>query len=88
VPKTEDEKKPDAFVKDSVVCEELGVSKMTLFRWDQDPRMAEMGWPPPVILNKSYKYRARSALETFKATMVRRAIEDRDQRMKMKAPGS
>jgi hypothetical protein len=82
----EDDKKFDGFVKDAVVAKELSVSLMSLHRWDHDPKMAALGWPAPVRLNKSYKFRPRAGLEEFKRNMIKRAIVDRDQMMKRMEP--
>jgi hypothetical protein len=61
--------KPDPLVPDPKVAEEFGVSLMTLWRWDRDPRMAELGWEPPVKIRKR-NYRSRSVLEKVKATAM------------------
>jgi hypothetical protein len=61
--------KPDPLVPDPRVAEEFGVSLMTLWRWDHDPRMAELGWEPPVKIRKR-NYRSRSVLEKVKATAM------------------
>jgi hypothetical protein len=53
----------DEFVPDRQVRREVGgVSDMTLWRWDRDPQMAELGWPPPVKIRKR-KFRPRKQLE-------------------------
>jgi hypothetical protein len=71
---------PDSLVPDPRVQAELSVTKMTLHRWDNDPktapRMAALGWPPKVIVNGRC-YRFRSQLEAFKQTLMRQAIADR-----------
>jgi hypothetical protein len=63
---------PDSLVPDPVVEEEFGVGPMTIHRWDQDEKMAALGWPPPTYIRKR-KYRSRKKLETFKAALVRRS---------------
>jgi hypothetical protein len=65
--------KPDPLVPDPKVAEEFGVSLMTLWRWDHDPRMAELGWEPPVKIRKR-NYRSRSVLEKVKATAMKIGI--------------
>jgi hypothetical protein len=65
--------KPDPLVPDPKVAEEFGVSLMTLWRWDHDPRMAELGWEPPVKIRKR-NYRSRSVLERVKATAMKIGI--------------
>jgi hypothetical protein len=39
---------PDELVSDPQVAREFNVSPMTLWRWDHDPELAELGWEPPV----------------------------------------
>jgi hypothetical protein len=68
---------PDILVPDGQVAVELGgISFMSIVRYDADPLMAALGWPPPIRL-KNRKYRSRKALESFKAALTRRAIEER-----------
>ncbi len=55
----------DELVPDPQVCKELGVSAMSLWRWDRDPEMAALGWGAPIRINKR-KYRGRQQLEAFK----------------------
>lgn len=67
----------DVLVPDPRVREEFGgVSEMTIHRWDRDPQMAALGWPPPIRI-RNRKFRSRRALEAFKATMARRAVAER-----------
>jgi hypothetical protein len=42
-PNTVDELVPDRQVRREVG----GVSDMTIWRWDHDPKMVELGWPRP-----------------------------------------
>jgi hypothetical protein len=68
----------DEFVPDRKVRAELGgIAHMTMYRYDRDPRMAALGWPPLVRIG-SRKYRSRKQLERFKAAMVKRAVAERD----------
>ena len=67
---------PDELVPDPVVCGEFNISAMTLWRWDRDPELAALGFPPPVTIRKR-KFRLRKQLEAFKRTMLRRAIAQR-----------
>ena len=69
----------DEFAPDLKVCEELGVTAMTLWRWDHDPAKAALGWPPPIRIGPR-KFRSRKLLEEFKAAMVQRALADRASR--------
>jgi hypothetical protein len=41
---------------------------MTLWRWDRDPKLAELGWEPPVKIRKR-NYRRRRPLEKFKVAL-------------------
>jgi hypothetical protein len=64
------------FVPDPQVIREFGITAMSLWRWDRDPVLKQMGWPAPVRIRKR-KFRPRRALEAFKATMFRHAVEAR-----------
>jgi hypothetical protein len=72
----DDAGEPDELVPDPVVCREFNISAMTLWRWDRDPDLAALGFPPPVTIRKR-KFRLRKQLEAFKQTMLRRAITQR-----------
>jgi hypothetical protein len=68
----------DTFVPDRVVRAELNISPMTAWRWDRDPAMADLGWPPVIRIGaQGRKYRSRNQLERFKDNMVQRAIAQR-----------
>jgi hypothetical protein len=69
----------DVHVPDTEVMRELGVSHMTIFRYDNDPTMIALGWPPPIRLGLKgqRKFRSRKLLDAFKAAMLRRAFEER-----------
>ena len=77
---TSDPLTSDVLVADTEVCRELGISSMTIHRYDQDERMIALGWPPKIKMRQR-NYRSRRALEAFKAGLVRRAIEQRRQQM-------
>jgi hypothetical protein len=63
----------DELVPDPQVRREFGgISEMTTGRWDRDPKMAELGWPPPVKI-RTRKFRPRKQLEAFKANLLRQA---------------
>jgi hypothetical protein len=66
----------DKLVSDTEVAAELGVTSMSLWRWDRDIKMIGLGWPVPVRLNRR-KFRSRAALEAFKAKLVDLAIQER-----------
>ena len=70
----------DVLVPDTEVCRELGISSMTVHRYDCDERMIALGWPPKIKMRQR-NYRSRRALEAFKAGLVQRAIEQRRQLM-------
>jgi hypothetical protein len=66
----------DELVPDPQAARELNISLMTVWRWDRDPELAALGWPPPVYIRKR-KYRGRRLLEKFKGAALRRAIRAR-----------
>jgi len=66
----------DELVTDPQVIRELGITAMSLWRWDRDKTLIEAGWPPPIRI-RHRKFRSRRALEAFKAEMARRAIVQR-----------
>ena len=66
----------DTLVPDPQVQKEFGVTAMSIWRWDRDPELIKLGWPPPIRI-RSRKFRSRIALENFKGVMARRAIEQR-----------
>jgi hypothetical protein len=71
---------PDELVPDPQVSKELSVTLMTIWRWDRDPEMVALGWPPPVYIRKR-KYRGRKQLEKFKSAALRRAIKTRNEKV-------
>ena len=66
----------DELVPDPQAARELNISLMTVWRWDHDPQLAALGWPPPVYIRKR-KYRGRKLLENFKSAALRRAVRAR-----------
>jgi hypothetical protein len=65
-------------VPDAVVRAELDISAMTVWRYDRDPEMQALGWPPPIRTKpKGPKKRGRLQLEIFKKNLMRRAIAAR-----------
>jgi hypothetical protein len=42
---------PDELVPDPQIFKEFGITSMTGWRWDHDPKMAELGWPAPTYTN-------------------------------------
>jgi predicted DNA-binding transcriptional regulator AlpA len=64
----------DVMVPDPQVCQEFGITSMTLLRWTRDKHM---NFPPPIKFSdrpNSRNYRSRIALEAFKQRMLERAI--------------
>jgi hypothetical protein len=59
---------PDELVPDPQVAREFNVTLMTLWRWDRDPKLAELGWEPPVKI-RTRNYRPRRRLEKFKVAL-------------------
>jgi hypothetical protein len=37
----------DTLVPDPQVQKEFGVTAMSIWRWDRDPELIKLGWPPP-----------------------------------------
>jgi hypothetical protein len=69
---------PDSLVADPTVMAEMDVSAMTIYRWDNDPRLAALGWPPALrVPGGRAKRRSRRALEAFKRNLLQRAIAER-----------
>jgi hypothetical protein len=65
---------PDELVPDPKIAKEFSVTLMTLWRWDRDPTLQ---FPPPIKI-RNRNFRSRAALEEFKARLLRRAIEARE----------
>jgi predicted DNA-binding transcriptional regulator AlpA len=59
------DQEPDALVHDSKVIAELGITKMTLWRWEQN---AEKEFPARIRIGKR-NYRSRRSLDNFKARL-------------------
>jgi hypothetical protein len=67
---------PDELVPDPVVASECGTSLMGIWRWDRDPELEKLGWPPPIRI-RNRKYRSRRLLEAFKARLLHNALTQR-----------
>jgi len=61
------QKDRDSLVPDKVVMEELGVGRMTLHRWTNDPQLQF----PPIVKIRERNYRSRRLFETFKRRMAK-----------------
>jgi hypothetical protein len=69
----------DSLVPDATARAELGgVSKMTWWRWQRDPRMVALGFPVAITLCDR-TYRSRAELESFKQRLMQEAIKARSQ---------
>lgn len=67
---------PDELVPDPKVFQEFNISPMTGWRWDRDPELAGLGWPPPIQIRRR-NFRSRQAIDAFKARLIERALEER-----------
>jgi hypothetical protein len=63
-------------IADTRIRRDLGVTKMTFYRWDRDQRMVAIGWPPAIRIGRR-KYRDRAAYEGFKSRLARESIARR-----------
>ena len=61
---------PDTFVPDGQICAEFYITRMTLYRWTNNP---DLGFPPPIDIN-GRKFRSRRMIEAFKERALRAAI--------------
>lgn len=66
----------DQLVPEPEVCVELNIAPMTAWRWDRNPKMIALGWPPCVKINRR-KFRSRAALDAFKAQLMAAAVLER-----------
>jgi hypothetical protein len=66
----------DEYVPDPHVAKEFHRSLMSVWRWDRDPRKAELGWPAKIRIGNR-NYRSRKQLEVFKANLLRLALAER-----------
>jgi hypothetical protein len=64
---------PDALVPNAQLCRELGITRMTLHRWERDQ---SIGLPPPIKI-RGRNFRSRAEIEAFKARLWRDAIKRR-----------
>src|SRR5258707_15505675 len=65
-----------ALIPDPEVFRDLSITSMTGWRWDRDPRMTELGWPPPIYRGR-YKFRDSKQYQKFKTNLLRQAIAKR-----------
>jgi hypothetical protein len=66
----------DVFVPDAEFARELGVTLMSIWRYDHDPQLVKFGWPAKVTIRKR-NFRSRNQIEKYKATMLRSAMARR-----------
>ena len=67
----------EVLIPDPAVAKEFGITLMTIWRWDNDPKKIALGWPPKVQLGKR-NYRHRSRIELFKSNLLQRALAERE----------
>ena len=67
---------PDVLVPDPLVQAEFNINAMSLYRWDRDPRMIALGWPPRIKIRQR-NFRSRKGLEAFKRNLNQQALERR-----------
>jgi hypothetical protein len=65
----------DQLVPDPQFARELGITLMSLWRWDRDPALQDH--LPPRLKIRNRNFRRRSLIEAFKAYLLRSAIQDR-----------
>jgi hypothetical protein len=70
-----------ALIPDPKISDDLSVTRMTMSRWDEDPRMAALGWPEVIYIGRR-KYRDAKKYAEFKARLARKAIERRSALLK------
>jgi hypothetical protein len=63
-------------IPDPEIREDLNICAMTSDRWDEDQDMIDLGWPPPVRINRR-KYRVAEAYRQFKKNLIDKAIRER-----------
>jgi hypothetical protein len=54
----------DGYLADREVAQLLSKHAKTIARWDKNPRLKELGWPQPLLLN-GRKHRSRPELRAF-----------------------
>jgi hypothetical protein len=68
----------DTLVPDGQVQKEFGgKNRQTIYRWDQDQKMIDLGWPPKVLVS-GRGHRSRFALEAFKRRLIEDAVQARN----------
>jgi predicted DNA-binding transcriptional regulator AlpA len=71
------DKQPDHLVPDPQVCAELGITSMTLWRYDQDAKLKF----PVAIKIRNRNYRSRKQLEAWKAELLSKAMKEHRQKL-------
>jgi hypothetical protein len=66
----------EVLIPDRKIFADLNITEMTGQRWDGDKKMHELGWPPPVRINRR-KYRTAEAYQQFKKNLIDKAIRER-----------
>ena len=62
---------------DPFIWQDLCLTSMTIWRWDRDPAMIALGWPPPIYRGR-YKHRDANQYRKFKANLLQQAIKRRN----------
>ena len=62
---------PPAWMPNVRVAEYLGLSDMSIWRYDNHPRYAHLKFPKPAIIN-GRKYRSRAALDAWVQERVKK----------------
>ena len=65
-----------ALIPDPEIFRDVSITPMTAWRWDRDPRMAALGWPPPIYRGR-YKFRDANLYRDFKNRLLRQAFDRR-----------
>ena len=75
-PRPDAQDEEDTLVPDRKIRDELQVTSTTTDRWDKEPRMHALGWPPKVkILNLNY--RSGNKYKKFKRNLFALANKQR-----------
>ncbi len=79
----------EELIPDAEIRDDLHICEMTQARWDSDPAMAALGWPPPIRINRR-KFRQGPAYRQFKANLVAKAARERaaKTRAELEAPAT
>lgn len=68
----------DELVPDPQAAREFNVTRMTWWRWGQDPALIALGFPPRIKIRER-NFRSRKAIDAFKERLMRSALAQRGQ---------